>query len=212
MYIIDQTYFTRDLSIPNINEMQTEAFDNLNSFVDEYVRQLLSDALGVQIFNELDSYVIGGVFDGTGAPQYIIDLVNGKEYVKSGTTYKWSGLISTQGVFKKSLLANYIYYKWLQSNFSTQSGVGEVTINPQNANLVNPTQKLVSVWNTFLLMYQNMNTCYPSVYYKGHTQVIDWLGINANTEVSLIQYLNDNDTDFSTAALRVYEYQNQLGI
>ena len=212
MYIIDQTYFTRDLSIPNINEMQTEAFDNLNSFVDEYVRQLLRDALGVQIFNELDSYVIGGAFDGTGAPQYIIDLVNGKEYVNSGTTYKWSGLISTQGVFKKSLLANYIYYKWLQSNFSTQSGVGEVTINPQNANLVNPTQKLVSVWNTFLLMYQNMNTCYPSVYYKGHTQVIDWLGINANTEVSLIQYLNDNDTDFSTATLRVYEYQNQLGI
>ena len=212
MYIIDQTYFTRDLSIPNINEMQTEAFDNLNSFVDEYVRQLLRDALGIQIFNELDSYVIGGVFDGTGAPQYIIDLVNGKEYVNSGTTYKWSGLISTQGVFKKSLLANYIYYKWLQSNFSTQSGVGEVTINPQNANLVNPTQKLVSVWNTFLLMYQNMNTCYPSVYYKGHTQVIDWLGINANTEVSLIQYLNDNDTDFSTATLRVYEYQNQLGI
>lgn len=212
MYIIDQTYFTRDLSIPNINEMQTEAFDNLNSFVDEYVRQLLRDALGIQIFNELDSYVIGGAFDGTGAPQYIIDLVNGKEYVNSGTTYKWSGLISTQGVFKKSLLANYIYYKWLQSNFSTQSGVGEVTINPQNANLVNPTQKLVSVWNTFLLMYQNMNTCYPSVYYKGHTQVIDWLGINANTEVSLIQYLNDNDTDFSTATLRVYEYQNQLGI
>jgi len=212
MYIIDQTYFTRDLSIPNINEMQTEAFDNLNSFVDEYVRQLLRDALGIQIFNELDSYVIGGVFDGTGAPQYIIDLVNGKEYVNSGTTYKWSGLISTQGVFKKSLLANYVYYQWLKNNFSTQSGVGEVTINPQNANLVNPTQKLVSVWNTFLLMYQNMNTCYPSVYYKGHTQVIDWLGINANTEVSLIQYLNDNDTDFSTATLRVYEYQNQLGI
>lgn len=212
MYIIDQTYFTRDLSIPNINEMQTEAFDNLNSFVDEYVRQLLRDALGIEIFNELDSYVIGGAFDGTGAPQYIIDLVNGKEYVNSGTTYKWSGLISTQGVFKKSLLANYVYYQWLKNNFSTQSGVGEVTINPQNANLVNPTQKLVSVWNTFLLMYQNMNTCYPSVYYKGHTQVIDWLGINANTEVSLIQYLNDNDTDFSTATLRVYEYQNQLGI
>jgi hypothetical protein len=212
MYIIDQTYFTRDLSIPNIKEMQTEAYDNLDSFVDEYVRQLLRDALGVEIFNELDSYVIGGVFDETDAPQYIIDLVNGKEYVKSGTIYKWVGLISTQGVFKKSLLANYIYYKWLQSNFSTQSGVGEVTINPQNANLVNPTQKIVSVWNTFLLMYQNLNTCYPHVYYKGHTQVIDWLGINANTEVSLIQYLNDNDTNFSTAALRVYEYQNQLGL
>jgi hypothetical protein len=212
MYIIDQTYFTRELTIPNINEVQTEAFDNLNSFVDEYVRQLLRDALGIEIFNELDIYVIDGVFDNTSAPQYIIDLVEGKEYVKSGVTYKWSGLINTQGVFKKSLLANYVYYKWLENSFTTQSGVGEVTLNPQNASLVNPTQKLVTCWNAFLTMYQDMNLCYPHVYYKGYTQVIDWLGFSANTEVSLIQYLQDNDADFSTANLRVYEYKNQLGI
>lgn len=212
MYIIDQTYFTRELSIPNINEVQTEAFETLEYFVDEYVRQLLRDALGIEIFNELDTYVIDGAFDSTGAPQYIIDLVEGKEYVKSGVTYKWSGLISTQGVFKKSLLANYVYYQWLKNSFSTQSGVGEVTLNPQNANLVNPTQKLVTAWNSFVTMYQNANCVYPNVYYKGHTQVIDWLGYNVNTEVSLIEYLNDNDSDFSTATLRVYEYQNQLGI
>lgn len=212
MYIIDQTYFTRELSIPNINEVQTEAYDTLNYFVDEYVRQLLRDALGIEIFNILDTYVIDGAFDSTGAPQYIIDLVEGKEYVKSGVTYKWSGLISTQGVFKKSLLANYVYYQWLKNSFSTQSGVGEVTLNPQNANLVNPTQKLVTAWNSFVTMYQNANCVYPNVYYKGHTQVIDWLGYNVNTEVSLIEYLNDNDSDFITATLRVYEYQNQLGI
>lgn len=212
MYIIDQTYFTRDLSIPNINEVQTEAFETLEYFVDEYVRQLLRDALGIEIFNILDTYVIDGAFDSTGAPQYIIDLVEGKEYVKSGVTYKWSGLISTQGVFKKSLLANYVYYQWLKNSFSTQSGVGEVTLNPQNANLVNPTQKLVTAWNSFVTMYQNANCVYPNVYYKGHTQVIDWLGYNVNTEVSLIEYINDNDSDFITATLRVYEYQNQLGI
>lgn len=212
MYIIDQTYFTRELSIPNINEVQTEAFETLEYFVDEYVRQLLRDALGIEIFNILDTYVIDGAFDSTGAPQYIIDLVEGKEYVKSGVTYKWSGLISTQGVFKKSLLANYVYYQWLKNSFTTQSGVGEVTLNPQNANLVNPTQKLVTAWNSFVIMYQNQNCVYPNVYYKGHTQVIDWLGYNVNTEVSLIEYLNDNDSDFSTATLRVYEYQNQLGI
>ena len=212
MYIIDQTYFTRELSIPNINEVQTEAYDTLNYFVDEYVRQLLRDALGIEIFNILDTYVIDGAFDSTGAPQYIIDLVEGKEYVKSGVTYKWSGLISTQGVFKKSLLANYVYYQWLKNSFSTQSGVGEVTLNPQNANLVNPTQKLVTAWNSFVTMYQNKNCLYPNIYYKGHTQVIDWLGYNVNTEVSLIEYLNDNDSDFSTSTLRVYEYQNQLGI
>jgi hypothetical protein len=212
MYIIDETYFTRELSIPNVNEVQTEAYDTLNYFVDEYVRQLLRDALGIESFNELDTYVIDGAFDSTSAPQYIIDLVEGKEYEKSGITYKWSGLINTQGVFKKSLLANYVYYNWLLNSFTTQSGVGEVTLNPQNANLVNPTQRLVSAWNKFLEMYQNQCLKYPHVYYKGYTQVIDWLGFSTNTEVSLIQYLQDNKTDFPNATLRVYEYQNQLGI
>lgn len=212
MYIIDETYFTRELSIPNVNEVQTEAYDTLNYFVDEYVRQLLRDALGIESFNELDNYVIDGAFDSTGAPQYIIDLVEGKEYDKSGVTYKWSGLINTQGVFKKSLLANYVYYQWLLNSFTAQSGVGEVTLNPQNANLVNPTQRLVSTWNKFLEMYQNQCLKYPQVYYKGYTQVIDWLGLSTNTEVSLIQYLQDNKTDFPKATLRVYEYQNQLGI
>ena len=212
MYIIDETYFTRELSIPNVNEVQTEAYDTLNYFVDEYVRQLLRDALGVDKFNELDTYVIDGVFVSTDAPQYIIDLVEGKEYDKSGVTYKWSGLISTQGVFKKSLLANYVYYNWLRNSFSIQSGVGEATLNPQNANLVNPTQKLVTIWNSFLDMYQNQNLAYPNVYYKGYTQIIDWLGFSANTEVSLIQYLQDQQADFDNATLRVYKYQNQLGI
>lgn len=212
MYIIDETYFTRELSIPNVNEVQTEAYDTLNYFVDEYVRQLLRDALGIESFNELDTYVIAGAFDSTGAPQYIIDLVEGKEYEKSGVTYKWSGLINTQGVFKKSLLANYVYYQWLLNSFTTKSGVGEVTLNPQNANLVNPTQRLVSTWNKFLELYQNQCLKYPQVYYKGYTQVIDWLGFSTNTEVSLIQYLQDNKIDFPKATLRVYEYQNQLGI
>lgn len=212
MYIIDETYFTRELSIPNVNEVQTEAYDTLNYFVDEYVRQLLRDALGVDKFNELDTYVIDGVFEPTDAPQYIIDLVEGKEYEKSGVTYRWSGLISTQGVFKKSLLANYVYYNWLRNSFSIQSGVGEATLNPQNANLVNPTQRLVTIWNSFLDMYQNKNLAYSNVYYKGYTQVIDWLGFSANTEVSLIQYLQDQQADFENASLRVYQYQNQLGI
>ena len=92
MYIIDETYFNRELSIPNVNEAQSEVFDTVNPLVDEYARQLLRDALGIELFNVLDSYVIDGVFDETSAPQYIIDLVNGKEYVKDDITYKWIGL------------------------------------------------------------------------------------------------------------------------
>ena len=212
MYIIDETYFNRELSIPNVNEAQSEVFDTVNSFVDEYARQLLRDALGIEIFNVLDSYVIDGVFDETSAPQYIIDLVNGKEYVKDDITYKWSGLISEEGVFKKSLLANYVYCKWFESSITYQSGVGEVTINATNANLVNPTQRLVNYWNKFIEMYQDICNYKPAIYYKSNVRIIDWQGQTPNTQVSLIQYLLDNEQDFTNCPMILYEVKNQLGI
>ena len=212
MYIIDETYFTREFSIPNVNEVQTDAYDTLNYFVDEYVRQLLRDALGIESFNELDTYVIDGAFDSTGAPQYIIDLVNGKEYVKDDITYKWIGLISEEGVFKKSLLANYVYCKWFESSITYQSGVGEVSINVANANLVNPTQRLVNYWNKFIEMYQGLCNYKPTIYYKSNVRIIDWQCQTHNTQVSLIQYLLDNEQDFTNCPMRLYDLKNQLGI
>lgn len=212
MYIIDETYFIREISIPNVNEVQSESYDTLNYFVDEYVRQLLRDALGIELFNELDSYVIDGVFDETSAPQYIIDLVNGVEYIKDDITYKWSGLISEEGVFKKSLLANYVYCKWFENSITYQSGVGEVTINATNSNLVNPTQRYVKYWNSFLEMYQGLCEYKPTIYYKSDVRIIDWLGQTPNTQVSLIQYLLDHEQDYTNCTMKLYEVKNQLGI
>lgn len=212
MYIIDATYFNRDKNIPNINEVQTEAYDIVNSFCDELGRQLLRDALGNDLFNDFDTYVVAGVFDNSSAPQKWIDFVEGKEYIVNDVSHKWSGLISTQGVFKKSLITDYVYAKWLEFNFTTQSGVGEVTLNPQNANIVNPTQNIVRCWNNFLEMYQGNTLAYPSIYYNGGSKVVDWYGGTRSTNVSLLSFLQDNETDYPNADLRVYEFKNQLGV
>ena len=52
MYIIDESYFKRELSIPNINETLSDAKDNLQGFIDDKVRLLLQNSLGYQLFKE----------------------------------------------------------------------------------------------------------------------------------------------------------------
>jgi len=213
MYIIDDTYFVRDLNIPNSNEAQTDAGNNLESFIDEQCRLLLLNLLGYPLFKELDSYVVSGVFITLETPQKWIDFVKGKEYTKNGKLVKWQGLISTQGVFKKSLMANYVYYHYLSSEQSTLSSVGEMVVEAKNGIRVNSTQKLVSVWNYFLEMYQgSQKYLFPKFYYKGFVPITDYLGHNPTSEISAIEFLIDNKIDFPDASLMRYEVQNQLGI
>ena len=104
MYIIDVSYFIRELSIPNVNETLSESGMNLEYFIDEKVRLLLQKALGYQLFKDFDSNVVNGVLQAT-TPQKWVNLVEGVEYTKSGKPYKWNGLIYQDGAFKKSLLA-----------------------------------------------------------------------------------------------------------
>ena len=105
MYLIDASYFIREIHIPNVNESNNGSGENLDYFIDEKVRLLLSTkALGGTLFAEFNGYVSNGVLSNT-APQKWKDLVNGKTYTKDDKTYIWEGLLQTKGTFKKSLLA-----------------------------------------------------------------------------------------------------------
>lgn len=217
-YLIDETYFQRELYVPNADELNSGALNELTEFIDDKARLCLKYALGYELFNDLDSNITDGVLD-VGAPAKWLNLVNGVEYTKDGETFKWDGLISTEGAFKKSLLANFTFYYWLEYNQSKMSGVGEVVVNAKNAINVNSTQRLVKVWNEFVSMYQgsDYNSYYgipqPSIYYKGNIRVTDWLGNCYNDNfVSFIQFLYDNDNDYPDATLKRYNKQNQLGI
>lgn len=215
MYLIDATYFTREFNIPNINNAQSDTATDIESFGDEKPRLFMQNVLGYNLFTDFDTYVISGVFDsGIGTPQKWKDLVNGKEYTKDGKLVKWQGLLQTIGVFKKSLLTNYTYYEWLISRLSTVSGIGEIQLQGQNSASVNSTQRLVTVWNEFVQMYQGSyyNSGRADVYFKGFVQVVDWLGGQNQDEISLIQFLIDNQTDYPDANLMRYEVKNQLGL
>ena len=212
-YIIDETYFQRELYVPNAGELNSGALEELTQFIDEKSRLCLKEVLGYSLFKDFDSNMSYGNIEGT-APVKWLNLVNGVEYTIDGKSYKWQGLKVEEGAFKRSLLANYTFYYWLEFNQSRMSGVGEVVLTAKNAVNVNPTQRLVKVWNEFVDMYQGseyINT--PSTYYKGSVKVTDYYSGSDNSDfVSLLQFLSDNDTDYLDAPLKMYRKQNQLGI
>ena len=212
-YIIDETYLQRELYVPNSDEINSGAYKEIQEFIDNKSRLCLKEALGYNLFKELDSNISYGTLDDA-APQKWLNLVNGTDYTLNGKTYRWEGLIQNEGAFKKSLLANYVFYYWLLYNQSRMSGVGEVVLKAKNAVSVNSTQRIVSVWNEFINMYQD-DTCTVGrreYYYRG-IKTVDYLGGNYNNEYSsLIKFLSDNESDYPDAALRVYKKQNQFGI
>lgn len=212
MYLIDETYFTGEYNIPNLNEMDSDTLSILNIDIDKYVRLLLQDTLGYTLFKDLDSYVIDGVLD-SGAPQKWKDFVDGVEYVKDGKTYKWKGLLFTEGTYKGSLLVKYVYHYWLKDSVSLLTGTGEKNITATNAIGVNSTQRLVNIWNSFVNDYQG-NICsynYGNKYAYRTMSFNDWFSLQ-NNFVSLIQFLYHKDADYPDAPLPLYATTNQLGL
>lgn len=213
MYLINGTFFIRELHIPNVNESNNGSGENLEYFIDEKVPFLLATkALGTVLFPQFNSYVVNGVLSNT-APQKWKDLVNGKTYTKDDKTYIWDGLLQTKGTFPKSLLAYYTYYYWLIDNVSLMAGVGEVRGEAKNAIGVNSTQRLVTIWNEFVKMYQGENTCFNGVKYVSNgVPIEDYYNQNSGSYVSLLQFLKDNEADYPDAQLEMFEFQNQLGL
>lgn len=212
MYLIDGTYFIRENSVPNLQELNGNESE-LIQFIDEKVPSLLQMILGYVNFKDLDSQIIDGVLD-SGADQKWKDLVEGKEYVREGKTVKWNGLIYELGTFKSSLLADYVYYEWLRYNVSQITGIGEAINTAKNGINVNSNQRLVDAWNRFYT--KAVGYCYntPHVYYHNGVKVIDWFGKNNIETISLFTFLKDNETDYPDCAFILPDngYKNQLGL
>lgn len=220
MYIIDDTYFKAPKrEIANLNEADSKCFAELESLIDEKCRLLLLDFLTVEQAQELDSYLVNGLFPEAYqpdpllpdyVPQKWIDLVKGSTYQANNVELIWNGLAYSKGTYKGSLLADYVYSFWLESQVSYMTGVGEAKGQPKGANLVNPTQRYVTTWNDFVKAYQQVG-----VYGNGW----NWFNYHLypicyrpNTEVSLIQFLQDHDDVYPNNNRRFFEIKNQLGL
>lgn len=197
MYLINEANFTREISVPNLTSSQSGNAENLTKYGDEKPRLLLQMALGSVLFTDLDSQVTNGVLDND-ADQKWKELVNGKEY--DGKV--WKGLNYDEGSFKVSLLAYFTYWNWLNDSLSSN-----LQVQVKNAENINDTNSLVNVWNTFIQMYQGgVYDFGKKVYIINGATFVDWYNGNNSNYVNLLQFLQDNPTDYPSPQL--YNFGN----
>lgn len=210
MYIIDESYFIKELNIPNTVETDVSgAATPFEMWIDKEVRLCLQNALGSVLFSDFDNKVTNGTYQ-EGVTKWD-NLVNGVTYTYNGESYKWKGLKFTEGTFKGSLLAYYVYCKWLEFQLSQMSGMGEVRGEAVNSMSANSTYRYVNIWNTFVEMYQGLNQSAGSVQFINGVPFYDYAGSNGGY-VSLIEFLKHNDTDYPEAQMKEYKFLNTFGI
>lgn len=223
MYIIDDTYFkSLNREIPNLDEADSRSFAELERIIDEKCRLLLLNFLTVEQFQEFDSYLVNGLFPEDAqpdpllpdyVPQKWIDLVNGVTYQANNFTLKWNGLIYSLGISKQSLLADYVYSFWLESQVSYMTGVGDAKGQPKGAVLVNPTQRYVNTWNDFVKHYQGV--CLAEVFnwfeYGSYYDLFPQY-YYSNNQVSLMQFLSDKNEIYPNDNRKFFQVKNQLGL
>lgn len=174
---------------PNSNLLGNKV--KLDSFIEQYERDILITTLGYDLYKELQSNleVLNGQTEQSvkvSADQKWKDLVNGCEMTIDGYIYKFDGLKSNN-----SFIADYVYYKFMEDDLKNHSGVGFIQANPNGEIKTNPTQKLVSVWNDMVekIMFQDK----PYM-------------------LSLYAFLDYNNVDFPKWLGKNFEYKNQYGL
>lgn len=141
MAIINSTFFYGSITIPGINNSSSTVTNDLNWFIDEHEPKLLELLLGYELKKAYDLGIVGDI-------QIYKDIRDGKEYQSKelGLT-KWKGLSYTVGGSKKSLVANYIYFYFMQNRVTSSSQSGEKKNDKENSKEWTPDFKTASSWN-----------------------------------------------------------------
>ena len=212
--ITDVTYYQKGINfIPNAQDISASdspsSESKLEYFINVYERQLMLNVLGAKLFSEFTT----AMADLPNADQKWKDLVTGATYTKDSKDYLWEGL---RGYEKNSLVASYIFCEYLRNDESTYTTTGVVKNTSKNAENVNPTPKYIAAWRQFIEKYQAQTQCNPVIIRDHFGNVgLDYYQ-NKNSEVSLYQFLTDqNELDalaFPDFEFTFYENQNSLGI
>jgi hypothetical protein len=216
--VTDNTYYQKGKKfIPNNNNLNTEISgvpnngSELDYFIAKYERELLIGALNITLYNELNT----ALDDLTNADVKWQNLVNGVEYVKDDVTYRFDGL---RGFQTDSLVAFYVFCKYLENDESYYSTTGTVVSKSANSMNFSPTTKYNDAWYNFLDKYQNGQHKQDDYSYivdcdTGLPVGVDYYHQETNSLlVSLETYLKDHEADFEGYNFTRYSGTNHLGI
>lgn len=215
--IIDTSYFIGEIYLPQVGGSASEFVNNNNSiqwYIDKYECEILYKGLGKQLADEFLSNIepTGGLIPSADAKWD--RLLNGFSYVKNDITYYWKGLINVKGSYKSSLMAYYIYYKYIESGLFQNSTLGIVKAVSENSNSVSANTVLTKSWNDMLDWYggECYNNSVAPQYIKGIAFYDYFNGKDNTKEVSLFTFLTDHSIDYENWFFTPLERINRFDI
>ena len=210
--IINAQYFqTKELYIPNsvaqpsIGSVLPSATAQLNEEIESIEQSLLLDILGYEQLQELMAQ-----FDEDGEwvedpIQKWVDLVDGVD--------DWKGLRYTIGTKKISLIAYYVFFYYLGTDFQTYSTTGMQIPRAENSLYNNPSVKQTTVWNKFIRMYiGDVRYGLPVLENNWNGDFLNFSGKVIGNEVSLYDYLMKNSDLYDTTYFTVKSHINYMGL
>lgn len=203
--ITDASFYKGSIAISNAEELAPNPnLGNrslLERAISQYERDVLVRLFGYDLFKlfeaQFDVNSATGVWTikGTADAKWG-ELLNGKEYTNSGLDVTWRGLIFTDGgtdnPADQSLLAYYVYTKYLDEDGFSHSGTGMQSEEPKNSVRVNSRSKWVEAWNDF---YEIAIGNYTTYTYEHHHHYHNMYPIGLR---SLYEFLTDMNALDST--------------
>lgn len=210
--IINAQYFqTKELYIPNsvtqptIGSVLPSATAQLNEEIESIEQSLLLDILGYEQLIDLNAqFESNGDWIATPIQKWV-DLVDGKE--------DWKGLRYTIGTKKISLIAYYVFFYYLGTDFQTYSTTGMQIPRAENSLYNNPSVKQTTVWNKFIRMYiGDVRYGLPVLENNWNGDFLNFSGKVIGNEVSLYDYLMKNRDLYDTTYFTVKTHINYMGL
>jgi len=149
MSLIDKTYFTQEISIPD-DKYNTEL-----DLINKYEPEILKKLLGLELYRK--------VIDLSNVDTEIVAIREGSDYTVNDVLYRWNGLINSE---KISLISYYVFYWYVRKKSSETSTIGEVLGSPENSVNYNSAYKMMEAWQNAKYLYGSAEhpTNYESAY------------------------------------------------
>lgn len=134
-FIVNQSFFIGDISLPNLN--QAAELNFLNDVIAKREPECLLKILGYPLFKLF----------GTELTQRMTDLLDGAEYTDGeGNLRKWKGLKYDTNY---SLIAYYIYFYHQEKKARLTTGTGTSVQKPEAGTQFSPRWNMANAWNLF---------------------------------------------------------------
>jgi hypothetical protein len=182
---IDSSYFVGEINIPNISANATA----VSQAIELYEKEILIQLLGYKLY----SLLVADCVNGVPATQIYIDLVNGAEFVRadSDVALKWEGLKNS---LKQSLLAYYVFYKYVERDVTHLSGAGVILTPDGSGSRASSVNKMCNAWERMRVLYGIIPPTYKR-YYASPVKAAS-LPCSFNYDASAYNFLFANKTNY----------------